>query len=78
MSLSMRNYRELSRDYLLKILGKEKQNIETYPISAFNNSIREDLEKAGFFNKHKKAVWWRLEIYPNCKHIYSPIYDADQ
>ena len=57
MSVSMRNYREMSRDYLLKNLEKEKQNIETYPISAFNSGIREDLEKAGFFNKHKKAVW---------------------
>ena len=78
MDVSMRNYREMSRDYLLRILEKEKQNKETYPISTFSSSIRENLEKAGFFKEHKRAIWWRLDIYPNCKHVYSPIYDADE
>ena len=80
MSVSVKNYREISRSYLLKVIEKQKQGVTSYPISAFDNILAQDLERAGFFNKHKKVVWWRQEICPKtfcCE--YSPIHEyADQ
>ena len=44
MSVSVRNYREVSRSYLLKVIEKQKQNITSYPVSLFNNKLADDLK----------------------------------
>ena len=54
MSVSVKNYREVSRSYLLRVLEKQKQGVTSYPISLFDNKLADDLEKCGFFNEHKK------------------------
>ena len=64
MSLSIKNYREVSRSYLHKVIEKQKQGITSYPINIFDNNLANDLEKSGFFTEHKKVLWWRQEICP--------------
>ena len=50
MSVSVKNYREVRnyRNYLLKVIEKQKQNITSYPVSLFNNKLADDLKKVGF------------------------------
>ena len=77
MSIRCKSSREVSRDFLLRIIQKQKEDIDTYPVSLFNKNIEKDLRKAGFFDQYKKIIWWRQEIDPitfNC--IYAPIKDA--
>ena len=62
MSVSARNYREVSRGYLPKVIKKQKQNIKSYPISLFNENLADDLKKSGFFDENKKVRWWRQNI----------------
>ena len=59
MSIRVKNYREVSRSFLLKVIEKQKENIETYPVSLFNKNLEDDLKKTGFFDQHKKVLWWR-------------------
>ena len=74
MSVSVKNYREVSRSYLLKVIEKQKQGVTSYPVSIFDNRLAEDLEKSGFFTDHKKVLWWRQEICPKTfRCVYSPI-----
>ena len=78
MSAAVRNYREVHRIYLLRVIEKQKQGITSYPVSVFDNKLADDLEKSGFFTEHKKALWWRQEICPKtfcC--IYSPIHEHE-
>ena len=44
MSVSVKNYREVSRSYLLKVIEKQKQDVTSYPISLFNKDLTDDLE----------------------------------
>ena len=78
MSIRSKSYREVHRNFLLKIIQKQKEDIDTYPVSLFNKNLEKDLKEAGFFDKYKKIIWWREEIDPitfNC--IYLPINDAE-
>ena len=49
MSVSVKNYREVSRSYLLEVIEKQKKGVTTYPISLFDNKLADDLEKCRFF-----------------------------
>ena len=49
MSIRVKNYREVSRSFLLKVIEKQKENIETYPVSLFNKNLEDDLKKDWFF-----------------------------
>ena len=74
MSIRVKNYREVSRRFLLKVIEKQKENIETYPVSLFNKNLEADLKKTGFFDQHKKVLWWRQEICPTTfRCVYTPI-----
>ena len=78
MSVSVKNYREVSRNYLIKVIEKQKQGVTSYPISLFNNKLADDLEKCRFVNEHKKVIWQRQEICPKtfcC--VYTPIHEYD-
>ena len=78
MSVLVKNYREVSRSYLLRAIEKQKQGVTSYPISLFDNKLAEDLEKSGFFNEHKKVIWWRQEICPKIfRCVYTPIREYD-
>ena len=78
MSVSVRNYREVSRSYLLKVIEKQKQNITSYPVSLFNNKLADDLKESGFNDKYKKVTWWRQEICPKTfSCVYTPIHEYD-
>ena len=78
MSVSIKNYREVSRSYLLKVIEKQKQGVTSYPISIFDNKLADDLDKCGFFNEHKKVIWWRQEICPKTfRCVYTPIHEYD-
>ena len=72
MSITVKNYTEVSRSFLLKVIEKQKENIETYPVSLFNKNLEDDLKKTGFFDEYKKVLWWRQEICP--KNISLRIY----
>ena len=52
MSIRVKNYREVSRSFLLRVIEKQKENIETYPVSLFNKNLEDDLKKTGFFDEH--------------------------
>ena len=74
MSIRVKNYREVSRSYLLKVIEKQKENVETYPMSFFDKNLEDDLKKTGFFAQHKKVLWWRQEICPRTfRCLYTPI-----
>ena len=78
MSIRVKNYREVSRSFLLRVIEKQKENIETYPVSLFNKNLEDDLKKTGFFDEHKKVLWWRQEICPRTfRPLYAPINDAN-
>ena len=49
MSITVKNCREVSSSYLLKVIEKRKENIDTYPISLFDKNLEDDLKKSGFF-----------------------------
>ena len=72
MSITVKNYTEVSRSFLLKVIEKQKEKIETYPVSLFNKNLEDDLKKTGFFDEYKKVLWWRQEICP--KNISLRIY----
>ena len=78
MSVAVRNYREVHRNYLLRVIEKQKQGVTSYPVSVFDNKLADDLEKSGFFTKHKKVLWWRQEICPKTfRCVYSPIHEHE-
>ena len=73
MSLTIRTYRECTRNYLLKLLEKQKDVDKNYPISVYEKNLVQELEKVGFFSHHKKVIWWRQEVDPKTfKCFYSP------
>ena len=76
MSITVKNFREVSRSFLLKVIEKQKENIETYPVSLFNKNLEDDLKKTGFFDEYKKVLWWRQEICPKpFRCVYTPIHE---
>ena len=78
MSVTVKNYREVSRSYLLRVIEKQKQGVTSYPISLFDNKLADDLEKSGFFDKHKNIIRWRQEICPKTfRCVYKPIHEYD-
>ena len=78
MSVLIKNYREVHRNYLLRVIEKQKQGVTSYPVSAFNSELADDLNKCGFFNEHKKVIWWRQEICPKTfRCVYSPIHEYE-
>ena len=77
ISISVKQYREVSRSYLLKVIEKQKEDVETYPISLFNKNLADDLKESGFFDKYKKVLWWRQEVCPKTfRCVYTPIRDG--
>ena len=75
MSVLVKNYGEVSRNYLLRVIEKQKQGVTSYPVSVFDNRLADDLDKSGFFTEHKKVIWWRQEICPKTfRCVYSPIH----
>ena len=75
MSIGGRNYREVSRSYLLKVIEKQKENIEIYPVSFFDKNLEDDLKMTVFFDEYKKVLWWRQEICPRTfRCVYTPIH----
>ena len=48
MSIRCKSYREVSRNFLLKIIQKQK-DIDTYPVSLFNKNLEKDLKRSRFF-----------------------------
>ena len=78
MSLTIRNYREVTRNYLLKLLQKHEYESKNGPISVYEKNLAQDLDKVGFFSHNKKIIWWRQEIDPKTfKCFYTPILDNE-
>ena len=78
MSLNIKRYREVSREYLLKVIERKKKESTYYPVSLYDNNLGDDLKKSGFFDKYKKIKWWRQEICPKIfRCIYTPIFEYD-
>ena len=42
MSVSVKNYKEVSQLFLEKVIDKQKQNITSYPVSIFDNKLAEN------------------------------------
>ena len=59
MSLVIKKYREVSREYLLRTIERQKKDPTCYPASHYENNLADDLKKSGFFDKYKKIKWWR-------------------
>ena len=73
MSVVVKNYREVHRNFLLKVIEKQKQGVTSYPVSVFDNKLADDLDRSGFFTEHKKVLWRRQDICPKTfRCIYSP------
>ena len=45
MSVQVKNYREVNRSYLLRVIEKQKQGATSYAISLFDNKLADNLEK---------------------------------
>ena len=72
--IKVRYYREVSRNYLLKIISEHKKQASDYPISNYSKNLEKDLIESGFFNKYNKVKWWRQETcQKSLKTIYTPI-----
>ena len=73
-NVNVRYYREVSRNYLLKVIKQQKEQAQHYPISNYNKNLEKELAETGFFDKYNKVKWWRLETCQNSlKTIYTPI-----
>ena len=44
MSVPVKNYREVSRSYLLRVIEKQKQGVTSYPISLFDDKLADDIK----------------------------------
>ena len=78
MSLTIRNYRERTRNFLLKLLEKQKDVDKNYPVSVYEKNLAQELEKVGFFSHNKRVIWWRQEVDPKTfKCFYSPILENE-
>ena len=72
--VKVRYYREVSRNYLLKVIADQKRQIKDYPISNFSKNLEKELTESGFYDKYSKVKWWRQETcQKTLKTIYSPI-----
>ena len=77
MSIQFREYREVSRNFLLRVLQKQKEDVSNYPVSLFSNNLENELKEAGFFDKYKQTRWWRQEVCPiTLRPLYTPIEDG--
>ena len=68
MSVSVKNYREVSRNYLLRVIEKQKQGVTSYPISLFDNKLAEKsvdflMNTKTLFGGDKKFVQKLLVAY---------------
>ena len=73
-NVKVRYYREVSRNYLLKIIKEQKKQAGDYPISNYSKSLEKELSESGFFDKCSKVKWWRQETcQKSLKTIYTPI-----
>ena len=78
MSIQFKEYREVSRKFLLRVLEKQKEDNDTFPVSLFSKNLEAELRESGFFDKYKKTLWWRQEVYPiTFRPLYTPINDAN-
>ena len=78
MSIQFKEYREVSRKFLLRVLEKQKEDNDIYPVSLFSKNLEDELRKSGFFDKYKKTLWWRQEVCPiTFRPLYAPINDAN-
>ena len=57
MSVSVKNYREVSRSYLLRVIEKQKQGVTSYPISLFDNKLADDDLKSVDFLMNTKRLF---------------------
>ena len=75
MSLSIRSYKQCSREYLIKQL--EKKIIGSGECGCCYNEkiLRQKLKENGFFSYNKSYEWWEINIGPNFELVYSPIKD---
>ena len=72
--VKVRYYREVSRNYLVKIINEQKKQASDYPISNYSKDLEKNLTESGFFNKYKKVKWWRQETCQKCLNtIYTPV-----
>ena len=77
MSLSIKRYRCVHRNFLIKIIEKQREDIETYPVTLFNKNLEQDLINAGFFDKYNDIVWWVQDIDPiTFRNSFRPDLDA--
>ena len=73
-NVKVRYYREVSRNYLLKVIKEQKKQTNDYPISNYSKNLEKELAKSGFFDRYNKAKWWRQETcQKSLKTIYTPI-----
>ena len=52
-----KKYREVSREYLLRTIERQKKDSTCYPASLCENNLADDFKKSGFFDKYKKIKW---------------------
>ena len=75
-NVKVRYYREVSRNYLLKVIKQQKEQANDYPISNYSKNLEKELADSGFFDKYNKVNWWRQETcQKSLKTIYTPIID---
>ena len=48
MSIQFKEYREVSRKFLLRVLEKQKEDNDIYPVSLFSKNLEDELRKSGF------------------------------
>ena len=74
MSINIRNYKQVTREYLLKILEKKKPCTEECKC-CYEKFLYQKLKENGFFSHNKSINWWQIELDSNYEFIYSPIKD---
>ena len=75
--LTTKRYRCVHRSFLVKIVQRQREGCDTYPVTLFNKNLEEDLIKAGFFDKYCDHIWWVQEVDPvTFRNTYRPDFDV--
>ena len=75
--LTTKRYRCVHRSFLVKIIQRQREGCQTYPVTLFNKNLEEDLINVGFFDKYCDHIWWVQDIDPiTFRNRYRPDFDV--
>ena len=62
MSINRRNYKQVTRQYLLKLVENKKICSKECKCCDYEKILKQKLEENGFFSFNKTEMWWEIEF----------------